>query len=32
MIISYLTEQRHLQALQSALTAAAEKLQSPLPK
>jgi aromatic-L-amino-acid/L-tryptophan decarboxylase len=31
MIISYLTEQRHLQALQSALTAAAEKLRSPLP-
>jgi glutamate/tyrosine decarboxylase-like PLP-dependent enzyme len=32
MIISYLTEQRHLQALQSALTAAAEKLRSPVPK
>lgn len=31
MIISYLTEQRHLQALQSALTAAAQNLRSPLP-
>ena len=31
MIISYLTEQRHLQALQSALPAAAENLPPPLP-
>jgi aromatic-L-amino-acid/L-tryptophan decarboxylase len=31
MIISYLTEQRHLQALQSALTVAAETLPSALP-
>jgi glutamate/tyrosine decarboxylase-like PLP-dependent enzyme len=31
MIISYLTEQRHMQALQSALTAAAERLASPQP-